>query len=60
EMVVAETGETRDLRIVESAGVFLDEAALQAIRSWRYEPAQKDGVRVASVVRVKLDFEPPQ
>jgi protein TonB len=60
EMVVGETGETRDLRIVESAGVFLDEAALQALRSWRYEPAQKDGVKVVSAVRVKLDFEPPQ
>jgi eukaryotic-like serine/threonine-protein kinase len=59
EMVVGETGETRDLRILQSAGVFLDEAALQAIRSWRYEPAQRDGVKVDFVVRVQLDFEPP-
>jgi TonB family protein len=60
ELVVGEDGQPRDLRIVESAGPLLDAAALQAIGTWRYAPAQTDGLEVASVLRVKLDFEPPQ
>ena len=50
---------TRDFRILVSAGPFLDEAALQAVRTWRYEPARRDGVAVARAVRVKLDFAAP-
>jgi protein TonB len=60
ELVVGEDGQPRDLRIVESAGPLLDAAALQAIGTWRYAPAQSDGLEVASVLRVKLEFEPPQ
>jgi TonB family protein len=60
ELVVGEDGQPRELRIVESAGPLLDDAALQAIATWRYAPAQTDGLEVASVLRVKLDFEPPQ
>jgi TonB family protein len=46
EMIVDERGEPRDLRVVESAGEVLDEAVLKAVRTWRFEPAQKDGVKV--------------
>ena len=45
-MIVTETGEPVDLRILASAGRILDDAALQAVRTWRFEPARKDGVRV--------------
>jgi protein TonB len=60
ELRVGRDGEPHDLRVVESAGVLLDEAALAALRTWRYQPAERDGVTVASVVRVRLEFEPPQ
>jgi eukaryotic-like serine/threonine-protein kinase len=46
ELIVDETGMPRDLRVVESAGPILDEAVLDAIRTWRFEPARKDGVKV--------------
>jgi periplasmic protein TonB len=45
-MIVTETGEPVDIRILASAGRVLDDAALQAVRTWRFEPARKDGVRV--------------
>ena len=45
-MVVNERGEPTDLRVVESAGDLLDRAVVNAVRTWRYEPAMKSGVRV--------------
>jgi protein TonB len=60
ELRVGRDGEPHDLRVVESAGVLLDEAALEALRTWRYQPAEKDGVKVDSVIRVRLEFESPQ
>jgi len=45
-MIVTETGEPIDLRIVESAGEVLDQAVLSALGRWRFEPASKDGVKV--------------
>ena len=45
-LIVDETGTPTDLRVVESAGAILDEAVLDAIRTWRFEPARKDGVKV--------------
>jgi eukaryotic-like serine/threonine-protein kinase len=46
EFVVDESGVPTDLRVSESAGEVLDDAVLEAVRSWRFEPARKDGVRV--------------
>jgi protein TonB len=60
ELRVARDGVPHDLRVVESAGVLLDDAALAALRTWRYQPAEEDGVTVDSLVRVRLEFEPPQ
>ncbi len=46
EMIVDEKGEPTDLRVVESAGEILDRAVVGAVRTWRYEPAMKGGVKV--------------
>ncbi|MFI5185013.1 MAG: TonB family protein, partial [Vicinamibacteria bacterium] len=46
EMIVTEKGEPTDLRVVESAGEVLDQAVLDAARKWRFEPADKQGVKV--------------
>jgi serine/threonine-protein kinase len=56
EMTVTERGEPADLRVVESAGETLDDAALTAVRTWRYTPAEKNGVRVRTRVRVEQTF----
>jgi protein TonB len=45
-LLVDENGVPRELTIVESAGPVLDEAVMKAVKEWRFEPAQKDGVRV--------------
>jgi eukaryotic-like serine/threonine-protein kinase len=46
EMIVSEKGQPTDLRVVQSAGEILDRAVVDAVRTWRYEPAVKSGVRV--------------
>lgn len=56
DMVVTETGEPTDLQITRSAGAVLDEAVLKALRTWRFEPARKDGVRVRTRVVRKQEF----
>ena len=45
-VTVGETGEVVDARVVESAGDVLDEAVLAAVRTWRYQPAESNGVKV--------------
>jgi TonB family protein len=46
EMIVDENGQPTDLRVVGSAGEILDRAVVNAVRSWRFEPATKAGVKV--------------
>ena len=46
DLIVDENGLPTDARVTESAGPILDEAVLTAVRTWRFEPARKDGVRV--------------
>jgi TonB family protein len=46
EMIVDETGRSTDLRVVQSAGEILDRAVIDAVRTWRYEPARKAGGKV--------------
>jgi serine/threonine-protein kinase len=57
EMTITTRGEPVDLRVVESAGETLDDAVLAAVRTWRYAPAEKNGVKVRTRVRVQQTFE---
>jgi len=46
DFIVDEKGDVSDLRITESAGDVLDRAVLEAVRTWRFEPATLRGVKV--------------
>ncbi len=46
EMIVDENGVPNDIRVVQSAGEILDRAVVNTVRTWRYKPAEKSGVRV--------------
>jgi protein TonB len=54
--VVTEKGDVEDVSVVESAGKMVDAAVIQAVRSWKYEPATKRGVLVRSQVLFKQTF----
>ncbi len=56
ELTVTETGEVVDPRVVESAGEILDQALLDAVRHWRYEPADVNGLKVRVRIRESQAF----
>jgi TonB family protein len=59
DMIIAEDGNPTDLRVVESAGEILDQAVLEAVRKWRFEPARKNGVKVKVRWQAKQSFVDP-
>jgi protein TonB len=52
--VISETGEVTQPRIVKSNPA-LDEAALRAVRQWRYSPALKDGKPVPAYLTITVN-----
>ena len=61
EFTVDTRGETRDIHVVESAppGVF-DQAAVNAVKHWRYAPMVVDGSAVEVPVKTRMRFELPK
>lgn len=58
EVLVAADGSAADVRVVESSGFApLDESAVATVRSrWRFVPARRAGVPIASRVTVPIRF----
>jgi TonB family protein len=54
--VVGADGRVRDVRVQRSLGMGLDEKAIEAVRTWKFEPARKDGVAVPVQVAVEINF----
>jgi TonB family protein len=50
---VDKTGQVRNVRIVRPLGMGLDQKAVEAVSTWRFRPATKDG----EPVDVHIDFE---
>src|SRR6478736_6791178 len=51
------TGQVTDVAVAESAGPEFDEAAINAARGLRFEPAQKNGEAVPAKIRYVFDFK---
>jgi TonB family protein len=54
--IVGADGRPRQLRVEQGLGMGLDEKALEAVRNWKFEPAQKDGKPVAVAIDVEVAF----
>jgi len=54
--VISADGRARDIRVMRSIGMGLDEKAIEAIKQWRFEPGRKDGVAVAVEVNIEVSF----
>ena len=48
EVTIDERGEIVDKRVLQSLGSSLDSKALAALEKWRFHPATKDGIAIAS------------
>jgi serine/threonine-protein kinase len=55
-MVISESGVPGDLQVIESAGPLLDEAVLNAVAEWRFEPAHREGRPVPLRYRMRQHF----
>src|ERR1700734_855835 len=55
-IVVATDGHPINIRVVNSLGMGLDEKAIETVRTWRFEPGQKDGHPVNVEMAVEVDF----
>ena len=55
-IVVATDGRPTNIRVVNSLGMGLDEKAIETVRTWRFEPGQKDGHAVNVEMAVEVDF----
>lgn len=55
-MIVGPDGRPRDLRVLRSVGMGLDEKAIEAVRTWRFDPARKNGQPVAVQINVEVSF----
>jgi TonB family protein len=56
-MVVDETGKPEDLKIVQSAGVGLDENVLSAVKQYRFKPGTVSGQIVAVPVNLHITIK---
>ncbi len=55
-MIVTPEGTTRDIHVLRSLGMGLDEKAMDAVQRWRFKPAEKDGRPVAVMIQVEVSF----
>ena len=55
-LVVGPDGRPRDIRVARTLGLGLDEKAIEAVKTWSFEPAYKDGKPVAVQINVEVNF----
>lgn len=55
-LIVDTKGIPRNIAVARAIGMGLDEKAIEAVRSWRFTPAMKDGLPVAVQVNVEVAF----
>jgi TonB family protein len=55
-VIIDPSGHPRDVRVQRSLGMGLDEKAIAAVKTWRFQPAQKDGHPVPVEMTVEVNF----
>lgn len=55
-IVVSSSGDVAEAEVIDSPNEQFSEAALEAVRQWKFEPGQKDGVPVAVRLKFPIQF----
>ena len=55
EAIIGTDGQVRDAKVLRSIPL-LDEAALKAVRQWRYTPTLLNGIPVSVIMTVTVTF----
>jgi periplasmic protein TonB len=56
-LIIDEKGDPRDIHVLRSLGLGLDEKAIEAVRRWRFRPGLKDGKAVAVDANIEVNFQ---
>jgi periplasmic protein TonB len=56
-MIVTEEGLTRDVKVTEGLEKSLDQQAIAAVSTWKFEPATLDGKAVPVYMKVEVTFK---
>ena len=56
-VLVSESGQVLDAKVVTSAHPILDQSAIEAVKQWVFEPASKKGVKVKVWYPVNMAFQ---
>jgi TonB family protein len=55
-LIADASGTARDLQLQKPLGLGLDEKAVAAVSTWKFEPAQKDGKPVSIQLVIQINF----
>jgi len=55
-LIVGTDGRPSNIRVLSSLGMGLDEKAIETVKTWKFEPAMKDGHPVRVEIAVEVDF----
>jgi TonB family protein len=55
-LIVGTDGRPTNIRVLNSLGMGLDEKAIETVKTWKFEPAMKDGHPVRVEIAVEVDF----
>jgi len=56
-VTVGTDGRVRDLKVVRSLGLGLNQKAMDALKRWVFQPAMNDGIAVAVQIAVEVSFQ---
>src|SRR5437588_1610729 len=56
QLVVDASGKARDIKVVRSLGLGLDEKAIEAVNKWKFRPGVKNGQPVAVQATIEVNF----
>ena len=56
EVIVDVSGRTRNIKMLRSLGLGLDEQAIKAVERWRFKPGLKDGKPVPTMINAYVSF----
>jgi protein TonB len=57
EIVVRRDGSVGNVRLLQGLGAGLDQRAMDAVRQWRFRPAERFGTPVDVMVEVAVEFK---
>jgi TonB family protein len=55
-LVVDENGVPKEIKVIRSLGLGLDQKAIEAVQKWRFKPGAKDGQPVPVVATIEVNF----